>query len=63
MACPHVSGVAALIMKADPTLSPAEVRQKMMDNAVDDIDRSHMPSYVQMSSHSKRVYVSPELFQ
>ena len=63
MACPHVSGVAALIMKADPTLSPGEVQQKMMDNAVDDIDRSDMPSNVQETFHSKRLFVSPELFQ
>ena len=50
-------------MKANPTLSPAEIRQKMMDNAVDDIDRSDMPSEVQETSHSKRLFVSPELFQ
>ena len=63
MACPHVSGVAALIMKANSTLSPTEVRDKMMDNAVDDIDRSNMPSEVQETSHSKRLFVSSELFQ
>ena len=63
MACPHVSGVAALIVKANSTLSPTEVRDKMMDNAVDDIDRSNMPCNVQKTSHSKRLFVSPELFQ
>ena len=63
MACPHASGVAALIMKANPALSPADIRQKMMDNAVDDIDRSDMSSYVQRTSHSKRLFVSSELFQ
>ena len=63
MACPHVSGVAALIMKANSTLEPFEVRDKMTDNAVDDIDRSNMPCNVQRTSNSKRVFVSPELFQ
>jgi len=35
MACPHVSGLAALILGVDPTLTPAEVRQIIRDGAVD----------------------------
>ncbi len=35
MACPHVAGLAALILDADPTLTPAEVRQIIRDGAID----------------------------
>lgn len=34
-ASPHVAGVAALLIDADPTLTPAEVRQAIRDGAVD----------------------------
>ena len=61
-ACPHVTGVAALMKKANPALCPAEIRQRIMGYAVDDIDRSNRSSEVQEISHSKRLYVSPELF-
>lgn len=33
MACPHVSGGAALLLEANPQLSPAEVRQQLLDSA------------------------------
>ena len=33
MATPHVSGVAALLLALDPTLSPAEVKGLILDNA------------------------------
>ena len=58
----HVTGVAALMKKADPTLCPAEIRQRIMAYAVDDIDRSDMPSKVQETTHAKRLFVSPDLF-
>jgi len=35
MSCPHVAGLAALILDADPTLKPDEVRQIIRDGAVD----------------------------
>ncbi|MFQ5462293.1 MAG: S8 family serine peptidase, partial [Phycisphaerae bacterium] len=35
MATPHVAGLAALILSADPTLTPAEVRQIIRDGALD----------------------------
>ncbi|MCO6439031.1 MAG: S8 family serine peptidase [Phycisphaerae bacterium] len=35
MASPHVAGLAALILSADPTLTPAEVRQVIRDGAID----------------------------
>lgn len=35
MASPHVAGLAALILDADPTLTPAEVRQIIRDGAID----------------------------
>ena len=43
MACPHVSGVAALILSNEPTLTNAEVRQRLRDTA-DDINAQN-PSW------------------
>lgn len=33
MATPHVAGIAALLFEADPTLTPAEVKQILADTA------------------------------
>lgn len=33
MATPHVGGLAALMLEADPSLTPAQIKQFMMDNA------------------------------
>jgi len=33
MACPHVSGAAALVLGADPSKNPAKVLQELLDNA------------------------------
>lgn len=35
MASPHVAGLAALLLSADPSLTPAEVRQFIRDGAID----------------------------
>jgi subtilisin family serine protease len=35
MSCPHVAGLAALILDADPSLTPAEVRTIIRDGAID----------------------------
>lgn len=35
MATPHCVGVAALILSGNPTLTPAQVKQKMMETAID----------------------------
>ncbi len=35
MACPHVAGAAALILSENPTLSPAQVKQVLEENADD----------------------------
>ena len=34
-ACPQVAGLAALMLSVNPTLTPAEIRQKIRENAVD----------------------------
>jgi len=36
MACPHVSGVAALVLSQNPTLNPDQVTQRITDNAHND---------------------------
>merc|ERR1711920_136538 len=33
MACPHVSGVAALLLSADPTMNPDEVERRIVESA------------------------------
>jgi len=43
MACPHVSGVAALILSHDPTITNTGLRQRLKDTA-DDISSAN-PSY------------------
>ena len=35
MATPHVAGIAAVVMGADPSLTAAEVRQRLQDTAQD----------------------------
>ncbi len=48
MSAPHVSGVAALILQANPQLSPAQVRQVMIETADDmvlDGDPELLPGY------------------
>ena len=35
MSSPHVAGLAALLVGADPSLTPAEVRQIIRDGAID----------------------------
>ncbi len=35
MSSPHVAGLAALLLSADPSLTPAEVRQHIRDGAID----------------------------
>ena len=35
MATPHVAGAAALLLQADPSLTPAQVKQTLMDTSVD----------------------------
>ncbi|MEH7113613.1 S8 family serine peptidase [Neobacillus niacini] len=39
MATPHVAGIVALLLEADPTLSPAEIKKVLQDSA------TNMPGY------------------
>ena len=61
MASSHVAGIAALMKTANPALSQYDIVNRLIDDTVDDIDRSHMPNWVISSSHSERVHVSSEL--
>jgi serine protease AprX len=45
MAAPHVTGLSALILSANPTLTPAEVRQIIRDGAIDMGDPGFDPAY------------------
>ncbi len=45
MACPHVSGIAALLLQADPDLIPDEIRSLLTTTAVDPGEESHDMSY------------------
>lgn len=61
MACPHVAGAVALLMAKDKSLTPAEVKQKIIDLSVDDVDRSADEQPIRDVSKSKRLYVPKEL--
>jgi len=37
MACPHVSGAAALLLQASPSLTPAEVKAALIETATEDV--------------------------
>ena len=57
MSCPHVAGLSALIKAEDKYLTPEEVKNKIKDTAIDDIDRSHMRLIVRLVSDAKRAYI------
>ena len=58
MACPHVSGVAALIVsKFSGSITPSEVRSKLIDNT-DNIDASTSGYIGQMGSGRLNAYAS-----
>ncbi len=43
MAAPHIAGVAALYLEANPTWTPAQVWNAMRDDAVEEIQRTYNP--------------------
>merc|ERR1719203_2055593 len=52
MACPHVSGAAALLLEASPDAKPAQVRQSLLDSAQD-----HALRGLKQSDVNKLVFV------
>jgi subtilisin family serine protease len=40
MASPHVAGAAALVLSANPSMSPAQVRNTLVNNATTGVVRS-----------------------
>lgn len=38
MACPHIAGIAGLMLSQNPNLTPVELRQRLIDSAVDNTD-------------------------
>ena len=57
MACPHVAGAVALLMKNDNSLTPTQVKAKICDTEAGDIDRSSQPNSIRDVSNSQRLYV------
>ena len=57
MSCPHVAGICALTLADNKNLTPEEVKLKILGDAIDDIDRSHMPDHVQIFDKAKRAFV------
>merc|ERR1719476_237314 len=55
MACPHVSGAAALILAADPSKAPAKVLQTMYDNGIE-----HIISGLKSSDTNSLLYVGED---
>lgn len=45
MACPHVTGTVALLLAANPTWTPAQVRQRLIETALDLRPTGWDPSY------------------
>ena len=48
MACPHVAGIAGLILAQEPNLTPLEVKMRLMNtaNRADDLRSSTASGYV-----------------
>ena len=59
MACPHVSGVAALMKSGKKSLNPEQIKLRIKANAIDDIDMSETLNLGEF--RSKRLYVSRNL--
>ena len=57
MACPHVAGAAALIMRNNNLLTPEEVKAEIVNGEAKDIDRSDLPFFIKLRSRSQRLYV------
>ena len=61
MACPHVAGMAALMKSANKELTPADVKERIKSNGIDDVDRSATSDLVQRISNAKRAYITADL--
>ena len=61
MACPHVAGLAAIMIEANRNFTPSQIKDKIKSCGLDDIDRSGMTSQERDISKAKRMYITPDL--
>ena len=57
MSCRHVAELFALTKVENLYLTPEEVKNRIKDTEIDDIDRSHMRLIVRLVSDAKRAYI------
>ena len=57
MSCPQEAGLSALIKVENKYLTHEEVKNRIKDTEIDDIDRSHMRFIVRLVSDAKRAYI------
>lgn len=57
MACPHVSGAAALVLEKNPDFSAFQVASRLIENAESDVV-GNLPNYSWLHQHSKFLNVS-----
>ena len=61
MAGPHVAGTAAIMKSKNKNLTPAQVKERIKDSGIDDINRSSLTPAERADSDAKRLYITPNL--
>lgn len=59
MAAPHVAGAAALLLEADPTMSPSAVAAKLLTYATPDVVSSPGAGSVNLFLYTKSAWLAP----